>query len=128
MFQYPNPSYAAHIWTSGDRVNLILPPATDHNARSHTIHATVNIAALKSIVSQLDEESLEERKSLAAVIGFLQVLKAREDAQRSVEIGKAGAPTQLDLEYMVRQLGVKVQRVGKKSKADNGMTLEDIEL
>lgn len=73
--KYPLPSYAATIWTVGDRIRLSLPSPLD--APDHVVEFPAT------------EKGLE----LA-----LETLKARERSERSLTIGARGAPSQHQVE------------------------------
>lgn len=126
--QYPPPSYAAYAWFQGDQLMLALPGETS----GHKVHALVDLRVLRDMAqtSPFAEQrlSLEERKTLAGLYSLLTTLKARESADHKT-IGTPAAPTQYDLDLILKALGQgKVTKIEPKKKVTETFTIDDLDL
>lgn len=125
--QYPPPSYAAYAWFNGDTLNLALPGETS----GHKVSAHVDLRVLREMAQTLAFQeqrfTLEERKALAGLYSLLVTLKARESASHTT-LGTAAAPTQYDLNLILKALGEgKLTKIEKKKKVTETFTLDDLE-
>lgn len=93
MSDYPLPSYAAHIWITGDEINLAFPSPLD--ARSHTVKFPATNRGL----------------TLA-----LHLLRQRERDGVTNTIAKAGAPTQYQVEEIYKTISYNEKLASLNSK------------
>lgn len=134
--QYPPPSYAAYIWTQGDKLSLAMP-GLDEASSGHKVAVEIDSGVLRNLLARsvsLDfpgktsapRLSREERKSLAAIISVLGVLSDREHATKPT-ISTPGAPTQHDLDAILAALKAgRVTRIEDKKKITEELSLEDL--
>lgn len=138
--KYPLPSHAAYTWVAGDHLWLGFP-ASSEETRGHSTKVPIDEAALRNLVADTDRCTLEERKTLASILGVLSVLRARSqaavergEAERRFsgvsgdKIGPLSAPPQTTLDEQVKSF--RVTRIEPKAKqaALPTMTLADLDL
>lgn len=86
---YPLPSYAAHIWLTGDEINLTFPSPLD--APAHTVRFPANERGMKLALSILRD-------------------RASADRSDSLKLGHKAAPTQYMTEARYREITASIAR------------------
>lgn len=119
---YPIPSYACYIWHSGDSIRLLIPPTTTDD-RSHTLSIPIERCGIN--VNEFGQ-TLPNQRGWEAII---KTLRDRSASRENPKLGESGAPTQYDLDQIMRALGEgKVTRIEKKKNAPERLELEDLDL
>jgi hypothetical protein len=119
---YPLPSYAAYIWHSGDSIRVLLPPTTSDD-RSHTISLPIDRCG---VVCNDWGQPLPNQRGWQAL---LQTLRARSSQRESARVGTEAAPTQYDLDAVMRAIGDgKLTKIEKKKSAPERLELENLDL
>jgi hypothetical protein len=125
--KYPPPSHAASIWLADQTIFLGLPGITDHE-HGHTVQAQVNMAVLRNLCADTDRFDLNERKTFQALASIINTLHERA-TQTKQTIGMKGAPTQWDLDIVMKALAKGAVTVIKpKVDAKKIDSLEDLGL
>lgn len=126
MEKYPSPAHAGTIWLAGDQLFLSMPGHEDH-IRHHAVQFTVDRAALKSVGTDMDVP-FEARKSVLACLALMNILHERALANHPQKIGLQGAPTQYDLDHIIKSFGGQIKNVNPPKPISDDITLEDLGL
>lgn len=119
---YPLPSYAAYIWMAGDSIRVLVPP-TMNDDRSHTVSLPLDRCG---VVCNGWGQTLPNQRGWEALFKLLQ---SRSSQREDPKLGTPAAPTQYDLDMVMRALGEgKVTRYEKKKAAPEKLGIEDLDL
>lgn len=118
--EYPLPSYAAYIWHSGDALHILMPPSTE-GGKSNTIRIPLERTGV---------EHNQWGQPLPSQRGWkflLDTLLARSTSDQFT-IGTPAAPTQYDLDEIVRHWSGQVTKIERKKDAPEELTIDDLDI
>lgn len=128
--KYPIPNYAAMTWLTGSTLWLSMPGA-DEYTRNHVVQVPVNLTLIKNLIADTQNIDLETRKTLQGLFAILNTLHERHQAGRADTISTKSAPTQYDLDQIIKAISSgRVTKIEpKKSIGDLSFDelMEDIE-
>lgn len=137
--QYPLPAHAASIWLAGDKLNLAFPGSDDH-VRGHSVVVQIDISAIANLLTSSrfapqvrdDRNQLmrDERATLRGLYAILNALRERANTSaKSATISKPSAPTQYDLDAIMRAVAAgAVRRIEPRRAAPEDLSLDDLGL
>lgn len=117
--EYPLPSYAAYIWHSGDAIHILFPSDAEAG-KTHSIRIPLERAGVEYNNWGQPLPSQRGWKFL------LDTLLARSTDER-FSVGTRAAPTQYDLDNIVKHWAGQVTKIEKKKDAPQELTIEDLE-
>lgn len=123
--KYPLPSYAANIWLAGSTLWLSMP-GHDQYDRNHVVQVPINITLIKNLISDTENIDLETRKTLQGLFVILNTLHERHQVGAADRIGNKSAPTQWDIDQVLKAISSgRVTKIEKK-KSINELSFDEM--
>lgn len=123
--KYPLPSYAANIWLTGSTLWLSMPGADDYS-RNHVVQVPINLTLIKNLIADTKNIDLETRKTLQGLFAILNTLHERHQVGMADSISTKSAPTQHDLDQIIKAISSgRVTKIEKK-KSIGDMSFDEL--